>query len=138
MEHIGRTGRIGHRGVATSFFTDRDDAIASVLTRTLLETKQEIPEFLQMFVPEGPLADKPKFETESDFDPNDLGVPSDIGGGSWGQGDTAGNNSGAGGAADDAGDSGNGGGGWGGGPDNSHAGGWGTSAPAATSGGGGW
>ncbi|KAF4589572.1 DEAD/DEAH box RNA helicase [Ophiocordyceps camponoti-floridani] len=71
---IGRTGRIGHRGVATSMFTDRDEAMASVLTRTLLETKQEIPPFLQQYVPEGELAEKPKFEADSDFDPNDLGT----------------------------------------------------------------
>ncbi|KAG6010965.1 hypothetical protein E4U43_008519 [Claviceps pusilla] len=69
---IGRTGRIGHRGVATSLFSPTyDDGIASVLTRTLLETGQEIPEFLQMYVPEGEAAKKPKFETESDFDPEE-------------------------------------------------------------------
>ncbi|KAG6137375.1 hypothetical protein E4U28_004593 [Claviceps purpurea] len=69
---IGRTGRIGHRGVATSLFSpSSDEGIASVLTRTLLETGQEIPEFLQMYVPEGDAATKPKFETESDFDPQE-------------------------------------------------------------------
>ncbi|QPH18825.1 hypothetical protein C2857_003925 [Epichloe festucae Fl1] len=69
---IGRTGRIGHRGVATSLFSPtHDDAMASVLTRTLLETDQEIPEFLQMYIPEGDAAKKPKFETESDFDPDE-------------------------------------------------------------------
>ncbi|RDA94596.1 hypothetical protein CP533_2408 [Ophiocordyceps camponoti-saundersi (nom. inval.)] len=71
---IGRTGRIGHRGVATSMFCDRDEPMASVLTRTLLETKQEIPEFLQPYVPDGEAAEKPKFEADSDFDPNDLGT----------------------------------------------------------------
>ncbi|KAG6013521.1 hypothetical protein E4U54_006620 [Claviceps lovelessii] len=70
---IGRTGRIGHRGVATSLFSPTyDGGIASVLTRTLLETGQEIPEFLQMYVPEGEGAKKPKFETESDFDPEEV------------------------------------------------------------------
>ncbi|KAG5982939.1 hypothetical protein E4U55_001075 [Claviceps digitariae] len=69
---IGRTGRIGHRGVATSLFSPtHDDGIASVLTRTLLETGQDIPEFLEMYVPEGDAAKKPKFETESDFDPEE-------------------------------------------------------------------
>ncbi|PNY26698.1 ATP-dependent RNA helicase ded1 [Tolypocladium capitatum] len=77
---IGRTGRIGHRGVATSLYSDRDEPIASVLTRTLLETKQDVPDFLQMYVPEGTAADKPKFETESDFDPNDLGTAAELGG----------------------------------------------------------
>ncbi|PHH71212.1 hypothetical protein CDD80_5438 [Ophiocordyceps camponoti-rufipedis] len=88
---IGRTGRIGHRGVATSMFTDRDEAMASVLTRTLLETKQDIPQFLQQYVPEGELAEKPKFEADSDFDPNDLGTMASLnlgngegGGDGWG------------------------------------------------------
>ncbi|KAG6018782.1 hypothetical protein E4U41_003586 [Claviceps citrina] len=69
---IGRTGRIGHRGVATSLFSpSRDDAIGSILTRTLMETGQEIPEFLQIYMPEGGATEKPKFETDSDFDPEE-------------------------------------------------------------------
>ncbi|KAK4248872.1 P-loop containing nucleoside triphosphate hydrolase protein [Corynascus novoguineensis] len=65
---IGRTGRIGHRGLASSFYSDRDEPIASVLTRTLMETNQEIPDFLQRYVPEGMTADNLKFETDSDFE----------------------------------------------------------------------
>ncbi|KAK0656000.1 P-loop containing nucleoside triphosphate hydrolase protein [Cercophora newfieldiana] len=65
---IGRTGRIGHRGLATSFYSDHDEAIASVLTRTLLETDQEIPDFLQSFVPEGEARNNLKFEADSDFE----------------------------------------------------------------------
>jgi ATP-dependent RNA helicase DDX3X len=79
---LGRTGRIGHRGVASSFFTERDEPIASVLTRTLLETGQEIPEFLQSYVPEG---NKIQFETESDFDPNEMmGQSKSAEAGAWG------------------------------------------------------
>ncbi|KAK7426764.1 hypothetical protein QQZ08_006800 [Neonectria magnoliae] len=70
---IGRTGRIGHRGVATSFFSERDEPLGSVLTRTLLETDQEIPEFLQQYVPDGEAGEKLKFEADSDFDENDIG-----------------------------------------------------------------
>ncbi|KAM0252695.1 hypothetical protein ACHAP5_000987 [Fusarium lateritium] len=81
---IGRTGRIGHRGVATSFFSERDEAIGSVLTRTLLETDQEIPEFLQHHVPEGEAREKLKFEADSDFDPNDYAGAGDAGG-AWGE-----------------------------------------------------
>lgn len=69
---IGRTGRIGHRGVATSLFTERDEPIASVLTRTLLETNQEIPNFLEMYKPEIVPGRGIQFETESDFDPNEM------------------------------------------------------------------
>ncbi|KAM3432236.1 hypothetical protein MY4824_006670 [Beauveria thailandica] len=69
---IGRTGRIGHRGVATSLFTDRDEAIANVLTRTLLETNQEIPEFLEIYKPEVVPGKAVQFETESDYDTNEV------------------------------------------------------------------
>lgn len=80
----GRTGRIGHRGVATSFFSERDEPIASVLARTLLETGQDIPEFLQFHLPEGATRETVKFEVESDYDENDVagaGEPTD---GAWG------------------------------------------------------
>ena len=117
----GRTGRIGHRGLATSFYTDRDEPIASVLTRTLLETKQEIPDFLEMYIPEGDARENLKFEADSDFeeyagggDENADGGGSgwgaggdDAGGGSWGAaagGDSWGGN-GAGNAAEGNGDS---------------------------------
>ncbi|KAK1836976.1 P-loop containing nucleoside triphosphate hydrolase protein [Podospora conica] len=63
---IGRTGRIGHRGLATSFFTERDEGMAKVLTRTLQETNQEIPDFLERYkVADGR---KLQFEADSDFE----------------------------------------------------------------------
>ncbi|KAM0556885.1 hypothetical protein ACHAPJ_005558 [Fusarium lateritium] len=95
---IGRTGRIGHRGVATSFFSERDEPMASVLTRTLLETDQEIPDFLQTYVPEGDDRTNLKFEADSDFDANDVAGAGDAGG-AWGA-DDAGND--AGGSAGDS------------------------------------
>jgi len=64
----GRTGRIGHRGLASSLFTDEDEPIASFLARTLLETGQEIPDFLQHHVSEG---QELKFEADSDSEPGD-------------------------------------------------------------------
>ena len=63
---IGRTGRIGHRGEATSFYTERDEPLAELLAKTLLETKQEIPEFLQQYLPEGEARENLKFEPDSD------------------------------------------------------------------------
>ncbi|EGU78484.1 hypothetical protein FOPG_00769 [Fusarium oxysporum f. sp. conglutinans race 2 54008] len=81
---IGRTGRIGHRGVATSFLSERDEPMASVLTRTLLETNQEIPDFLQQYVPEGEARNNLKFEADSDFDPNDYAGAGDAWGGDAG------------------------------------------------------
>ncbi|KAF9768402.1 hypothetical protein IL306_014300 [Fusarium sp. DS 682] len=124
---IGRTGRIGHRGVATSFFTERDEPMASVLTRTLLETDQEVPEFLQQYVPEGEARSNLKFEADSDFDPNDYAGAGDAGG-AWG-GDT-GNDAGG----DAGGDA------WGGG-DNSNTGGgdaWGAGDSGNAGGGDAW
>ncbi|KAK3335726.1 P-loop containing nucleoside triphosphate hydrolase protein [Cercophora scortea] len=105
---IGRTGRIGHRGLATSFYTERDEPIASVLTRTLLETNQEVPDFLQEYIPEGDARVNLKFEEDSDFEDGDDAGGGDAGGDAWGGvgGDTA-----AGGNAD-AGTGGDGGG-WG-------------------------
>ncbi|EHK23957.1 uncharacterized protein TRIVIDRAFT_114785, partial [Trichoderma virens Gv29-8] len=139
---IGRTGRIGHRGVATSFYTDRDEAIASVLTRTLLETSQEIPDFLRSYIPENYTDGiKVKFETESDFDPNDVAGAGDAEGGGWGAGDGDGTNadSGGGGWGNGAGaeETGGSGGAWGAGSqgatDNNSGGTWGAEAPAPTS-----
>ncbi|CAI0651613.1 unnamed protein product, partial [Colletotrichum noveboracense] len=89
---IGRTGRMGQRGIATSFYTERDEPIASVLVRTLMETKQDIPEFLEPFKPTGKGLENLKFETESDFDPEEAGI-AHLGGGGWG-GDEAGGHAG--------------------------------------------
>lgn len=91
-----------------------------MLTRTLLETKQDIPEFLQMYVPDGPEGENPKFETESDFDPNDIAArDGEAGGDAWGGGQSNGE------------DNGGGGGGWGAPAPEASAGtnGWGAPAP---------
>ena len=80
----GRTGRIGHRGIATSFFTDRDEPIASVLARTLLETGQTLPDFLEIHRPEGdqPLQFDSDAEAEAgaEADVNDNDAPAEA----WG------------------------------------------------------
>merc|ERR1719201_80360 len=43
---IGRTGRAGHQGLATSFVNDRDGGIARDLYEMLAKSKQEAPEWL--------------------------------------------------------------------------------------------
>lgn len=71
---IGRTGRIGNTGLATSFFNDRDEDLGPQLVMTLLETRQKVPDFLEKHVPEGFTADgtesgdisKLKFDADSD------------------------------------------------------------------------
>ncbi|EGY19747.1 hypothetical protein VD0002_g7139 [Verticillium dahliae] len=75
VHRIGRTGRIGHRGIATSLYcADRDDGIGSVLVRTLLETDQEIPDFLQVFMPEGDDLENLKWETASNEEDRPAGA----------------------------------------------------------------
>ncbi|KAI9848348.1 MAG: hypothetical protein M1838_000564 [Thelocarpon superellum] len=73
IHRIGRTARIGNVGMATSFYNERNDDIAEVLVKVLLETKQEVPEFLESWVPEGAREDHTKigFEDDSDSDSED-------------------------------------------------------------------
>jgi len=54
VHRIGRTARIGNEGKASSFFNDRNDDIGEDLVKLLVESKQEVPEFLQQHVPEDP------------------------------------------------------------------------------------
>jgi ATP-dependent RNA helicase DDX3X len=54
VHRIGRTARIGNEGQATSLFNDRNDDIAEDLVKILIESKQEIPDFLEQFRPEDP------------------------------------------------------------------------------------
>ena len=61
VHRIGRTARIGHQGLATSFYNDRNDDIAQELVNHLLENECTVPEFLQQHVPE---------DGELDFDDN--------------------------------------------------------------------
>lgn len=47
VHRIGRTGRMGNLGVATSFFNDKNRSICTDLVELLVETKQELPNFLE-------------------------------------------------------------------------------------------
>ncbi|TVY31493.1 ATP-dependent RNA helicase [Lachnellula subtilissima] len=53
IHRIGRTGRIGNLGLATSFYNERDADLAEPLVKVLLETGQGIPDFLAEHIPEG-------------------------------------------------------------------------------------
>ncbi|KAL7668868.1 hypothetical protein ACOME3_009550 [Neoechinorhynchus agilis] len=46
VHRIGRTGRGGNKGIATSFFCEKNANIASDLVAILRESKQEVPDFL--------------------------------------------------------------------------------------------
>ncbi|VDP26870.1 unnamed protein product [Heligmosomoides polygyrus] len=53
VHRIGRTGRCGNTGRATSFFTEKNRALARDLSQLLGESNQEIPEFLLRMAAEG-------------------------------------------------------------------------------------
>jgi ATP-dependent RNA helicase DDX3X len=112
VHRIGRTGRLGHMGLATSFYNDRNDEIATDLVKVLMETNQEVPEFLEEFKPEG---DDVTFdEGDSDAEDDGFGITpvdaddsaADSAGDAWGgataNGDAAGAGASAGAANGDA------------------------------------
>ncbi|EHK97387.1 putative ATP-dependent RNA helicase ded1 [Glarea lozoyensis 74030] len=91
MHRIGRTGRIGNHGLATSFYNERDSDLGEMLVKTLLETNQEIPDFLTDLIPEGFVPGQGdvstlKFEMDSDDEAEAGGDTSAdaAGGGAWG------------------------------------------------------
>lgn len=47
VHRIGRTGRVGNLGLATSFFNEKNRNIARELFEIMLETKQELPPWLE-------------------------------------------------------------------------------------------
>ena len=47
VHRIGRTGRVGNLGLATSFCNDRNRNVCKDLLTLLAETKQEIPSWLE-------------------------------------------------------------------------------------------
>lgn len=52
VHRIGRTARIGNIGLATSLYNDRNEDLAESLAKLLMETGQEVPDFLESFKPE--------------------------------------------------------------------------------------
>ena len=78
VHRIGRTARIGNVGLATSFYNERNEDIADDLVRLLLETNQDVPEFLESFKPE----DTENLQFNDDTD--DEGVADEDTGDSWG------------------------------------------------------
>lgn len=50
VHRIGRTGRVGNRGKASSFYDpEKDNTLANELVTILTQAKQEVPEFLSSF-----------------------------------------------------------------------------------------
>ncbi|GFQ74209.1 putative ATP-dependent RNA helicase an3 [Trichonephila clavata] len=52
VHRIGRTGRVGTVGLATSFFNERNRNMALDLVELITETKQELPEWLSVLAKE--------------------------------------------------------------------------------------
>ena len=90
-QKIGRTARIGNRGLATSFFNSGNEDIATDLVKVLLESSQEIPEFLEPYRPIGEITfDEPDSDAEDGEgqggDSGDGTGDAVAGGGDWGNG----------------------------------------------------
>lgn len=64
IHRIGRTGRIGNKGLATSFYDEeRDSDLAQDLVNCLVECDCQVPEFLSHLVPE---EGKIRFDDDTD------------------------------------------------------------------------
>lgn len=87
IHRIGRTGRIGHVGRATSFYNDRNEDLGAALTNILLETDQPIPDFLEQFKPESGVAefDDNSDEEEAGNYTTEGGETTDDAAGGWGE-----------------------------------------------------
>ncbi|KAF2773871.1 DEAD-domain-containing protein [Teratosphaeria nubilosa] len=83
IHRIGRTARIGHKGLATSFYNERNEDIAEELVKVLVEMGCEVPEFLAHLKPESETID---FDDDSD----DEGESEGLGGGEATEGTDAG------------------------------------------------
>lgn len=93
IHRIGRTARIGNDGLATSFYNERNEDIAEDLVKILVESKQEVPGFLEQYKPEN--AEAIDFEDDSDAEDEAGGADADPWGGAsagdaWGASDTPG------------------------------------------------
>ncbi|KAL9584170.1 MAG: hypothetical protein Q9203_004770 [Teloschistes exilis] len=90
VHRIGRTARIGNLGLATTFYNDRYENMAEDLVKLLLETKQEIPDFLEQYKPSGELQfnDDSGAEEEEGDEPSTVGASAEAGDG-WGAGNAA-------------------------------------------------
>lgn len=60
---------MGNEGLATSFYNDMDEPLASFLARTLVDTGNTVPDFLEQYKPED--ANNIDFDDDSGVEEND-------------------------------------------------------------------
>lgn len=82
VHRIGRTARIGNVGLSTSFYNEKNESIAEDLVRLLMETKQEIPDFLEAFKPDE--GEDLNFHDDSGEEEDAAAGAADGGDGGWG------------------------------------------------------
>lgn len=81
VHRIGRTARIGNEGKATSFYNDRNDDIGEDVVKILLESKQNIPDFLQAKMPADPQNIDWHDGTDDEDEDSGFGADASFGGG---------------------------------------------------------
>ncbi|XP_060626183.1 ATP-dependent RNA helicase DDX3X isoform X9 [Anolis sagrei] len=121
VHRIGRTGRVGNLGLATSFFNERNVNITKDLLDLLVEAKQEVPSWLENMAYEqhhkgGSSRGRSKGRFSGGFGARDYRTSSSAGSSSFGSSRTSSGRSsgGGGGGASHGGSRGFGGGGYGG------------------------
>jgi len=81
IHRIGRTARIGHQGLATSFYNERNEDIQQELVNVLIECECKVPEFLSHLAPED---GKIEFDDDTDDEAEAEGEAPEGGEGSFG------------------------------------------------------
>jgi ATP-dependent RNA helicase DDX3X len=88
VHRIGRTARIGHQGLATSFYNDRNEDIAQDLVNVLVECDCPVPDFLSHLAPEEGAALQFDDDTDDEAEDGDAAMADNDGGapvgGAWG------------------------------------------------------
>ena len=67
VHRIGRTARIGHKGIASSFFTERDQPLAEDLVKILKEADQNVPDWLEKMAAGEPIDNGDAAAEDNDF-----------------------------------------------------------------------
>lgn len=85
VHRIGRTARIGNVGLSTSLYNEKNEGVAEALVKLLMETNQDVPDFLEAFKPaEGELDFEDDSAAEDEEDAGGAAVGGDSG---WGNAD---------------------------------------------------